>query len=71
MEYNLRSDMIKDEDDNEITVYGIDVKCDDIIVKSYVDIYFEKQEAEKFVIFCRENNLPIELIDICIQNLFN
>ncbi len=70
MVYSLRTDTVKDEEDNEFTVYGIDVKSDDENLKSYSDIFFDIGKAEEFVKFCKRNTVTIELLDILVQQLF-
>lgn len=70
MMYDLRTDVINDEDNNEFTVYGIDIKCSDSILKSYCDIFFDINKAKDFVEFCRRNKPTPELMEILIQNIF-
>lgn len=49
--YIIRTDEIKDEDGKLFTVYGFDVVLPDNneIVDSYPDIFFDMENAEKFI----------------------
>lgn len=59
--YKLRSDKIISEDGELFIVYGIDaVNLDTKSVEiSIPDIFFEKQEAEKFIELCNSEELMI------------
>lgn len=65
--YRLRRDKIISEEGETFVVYGIDVENINTknIEVSIPDIFFEKQEAEKFVELCnREKLMIVHLWDV-------
>ena len=64
--YCMRKDTIHDEDGKRYTVYGIEaVNSKGKILESFPDIFFDRQEAKRFVNLCNENDLElIHLADV-------
>ena len=53
----------------EIEVYGIDVYCKNEIVKSALNLFKEKEDAEKIVEICNELELDIIHFDDVVLDL--
>lgn len=61
--YILRTDIVKDEENAEFTVYGITaLNNDGKVLDTYSDIFFDKQKAIEFVSLC--NSEKLELIHL-------
>ncbi len=58
--YNLRKDVVKDEDGQYHTVYGIEaVDADGKVLQSFEDIFFDLEKAVEFVELCNQNKLEL------------
>jgi len=66
--YLIRSDVLNIKN-TEIKVYGIDVYCNNEIVKSALNLFSEKEEAEKFAGICNELELDIVHFDDVVLDL--
>ncbi len=63
--YKVRVDIKHDEDGRVHTVYGIDLLCNDDIVKSLPDIFFDRSRAEQLAELCNSLDLsPLHLEDV-------
>lgn len=61
--YELRKDIVTDEDENDYIVYGITAKNkNNEVLDSIPDIFFDKGRAIGFVSFC--NNTEVKLKDL-------
>lgn len=56
----MRTDIVKDEDNQKYTVYGI-TALDNFgnMLKTFEDIFFNKDKAEEFVELCNEEKLEL------------
>lgn len=67
--YRIRNDVIFDENDEKITVYGIDVlettHNEEKTIKSVPDVFCSKSKAVTFIKLCNRLNLsPIHIMDV-------
>ena len=56
----MRTDIVRDEDNQKYTVYGI-TALDNFgnMLKTFEDIFFDKNKAQKFVKLCNEEKLEL------------
>lgn len=70
MRYTLRTDMIYDENDKMLTVYGISaVDVEHNILKSVPDIFTDKLKAEQFIDLCNRKKLSIVHLEDVIKDV--
>ena len=64
--YCMRKDKVHDERQNEHTTYGIEaIDSDGETVRSFPDVFFDRQRAERFVRICNEGGLSsVHLPDV-------
>ena len=72
VKYILRTDVVTDEENHRYTVYGI-TALDSFgnMLKTFEDIFFDKNKAEEFVKLCNEEKLElIHLQDVVEDVLY-
>ena len=72
VKYILRTDVVTDEENHRYTVYGI-TALDSFgnMLKTFEDIFFDKNKAEEFVKLCNEEKLQlIHLQDVVEDVLY-
>ena len=63
--YRICESNISDEEGKKHTVYGLELYRDDALVKSYCDVFFEKEKAEKLTYLCNALELsPLHFLDV-------
>lgn len=68
--YILRSDVVKDEENNKYTVYGIDaLDSFENVIKTVKDIFFNKQKAEDFINLCNQEKLELIHLQDVIEDI--
>ncbi len=70
--YTLRSDIVTDEEDNDHIVYGITAQNNKSeVVDSIPDIFFDKERAQNFVLFCNNAKISLkELTDLAEKQVY-
>ena len=68
--YELRTDIVFDEDNCEYTVYGITaLDCFKNVLITVDDIFFDKQKAEEFVGLCNKEKLELIHLKDVIEDI--
>ena len=58
--YNVRKDVLEIDEENH-TVYGIDVIHNSAVVKSAGNLFCDRETAENFAKLCGNKNIPPEI----------
>ena len=63
--YRICESRISDEDNEIHIVYGIELYCGSMLIKSYPDVFFEKEKAETLTYLCNALGLsPLHFPDV-------
>lgn len=63
--YDVRKDYILDEENVKHTVYGIEVRQNDKLIKSIPNVFLDLKKAESFVVLCNSEELElVHLMDV-------
>ena len=63
--YEVRKDYILDEENVKHTVYGIEVRQNDKLIKAITNVFLDLKKAESFVALCNSEELElIHLMDV-------
>lgn len=70
VKYILRTDVVTDEENQKYTVYGI-TALDRFgnVLKTFEDIFFKKQKAEKFIDLCNSEKLELVHLQDVIEDI--
>lgn len=64
-EYVVRTDFVRDEESCVHMTYGIELLADSEVIKSYPDIFAEREDAEAFATLCNNLDLsPVHFDDV-------
>ena len=66
----MRTDFAKDEENHQYTVYGI-TALDNFgnMLKTFKDIFFDKNKAEEFVKLCNEEKLELVHLQDVVEDV--
>ena len=68
--YKLRIDTVTDENNRKHTVYGITaLDSFENVLKTFEDIFFDKQKAEKFIALCNYEKLELIHLQDVIEDI--
>ena len=63
--YRICESNVIDEDNKIHTVYGIELYRGGVLIKSYPDVFFEKEKAERLTYLCNALELsPLHFLDV-------
>ena len=68
--YTLREDAVTDEENCEHLVYGITaIDTFGNVLKTFEDIFFDKQKAEEFIELCNKEKLELIHLEDVVEDV--
>ncbi len=66
--YCIRTDVVTDDENKRFTVYGVNaLDSKNNLIKAIPDMFFNRCEAESFIIRCNAKRLDVSMLSSCAE----